>query len=161
MKLHLLLLLPALSASFYPENVAFLSSINSPQATTDYNQIVTNQQLTRTQMEQQLGQWATKYGATSQIQQLITARATMLKSMADTATSDAQNLPSLIQKMYGVASSGSLTGSQMESQMRQMLDSATAGQKKMAMAAFGIELNPGSNNGNNNGGFGNNNNGGF
>lgn len=64
MKLHLLLLLPALSASFYPENVAFLSSINSPQATTDYNQIVTNQQLTRTQMEQQLGQWATKYGAT-------------------------------------------------------------------------------------------------
>ncbi|GMT01802.1 hypothetical protein PENTCL1PPCAC_23976, partial [Pristionchus entomophagus] len=155
----LLLLLPTLGASFYPENVAFLSSVSSTGAS-QYNQIVNNQQSTRSQMEQQLNQWASQYGMTSQVTQLINARASMLKNISDTATTDAQNLPSLIQKLYNVANSPSLTSSQVETQMRLMLDSATPGQKKMATSAFGIDLG-GSTNGNGNGGFGNGNNGGF
>ncbi|GMR33402.1 hypothetical protein PMAYCL1PPCAC_03597, partial [Pristionchus mayeri] len=160
MKLLLsLLLLPSLSASFYPENVAFLSSVNSPTAANEYNQIVNNEQSTRTQMEQQLNQWGQKYGMTSQITSLINARGTALKQIADTATSDAQNLPALIKKMYDVANSASSTSAQVETQMRQLLNSATPGQKKMAVEAFGIDLD--SDSGNNNGGFGNGNNGGF
>ncbi|GMT30911.1 hypothetical protein PFISCL1PPCAC_22208, partial [Pristionchus fissidentatus] len=160
-----LLLLPSVLA-FYPPNAPFLSGFsNNYQAVQEYNSIVTNTQLTRPAMEQQMNSWANKYGMTNQITMLINGRATALKNITDNAVNDAQNLPSLIQKMNNIVSSTTITGAQVQQQISQLLSSVSVGQQKMAAIAFGLDQtnNGGFGNTGNNGntGFGNNGNTGF